>query len=41
LTEALEKLVLAHNMVDLDQMSRGLGLDVWAALEVFQRLATS
>lgn len=30
---------LAHNMVDLAQMARGIGLGVWAAIDEFQRLA--
>ncbi len=29
---------LAHNMVDLGQMSKGIGLGVWAAIETFQTL---
>ncbi len=31
---------LAHNMVDLAQMSKGIGLGVWAAIEAFQRSAS-
>ncbi len=30
---------LAHNMVDLAQMSKGIGLGVWAAIDAFQTLA--
>src|SRR5579872_201854 len=30
---------LAHNMVELAQMAKGVGLGVWAAIEVFQRSA--
>ena len=30
---------LAHNMVDLAQMAKGIGLGVWAAIEVFQKSA--
>jgi CubicO group peptidase (beta-lactamase class C family) len=30
---------LAHNMVDLAQMARGIGLGVWAAIEEFQSTA--
>lgn len=30
---------LAHNMVDLAQMAKGIGLDVWAAVEAFQKSA--
>jgi CubicO group peptidase (beta-lactamase class C family) len=30
---------LAHNMVDLAQMARGIGLGVWAAIEEFQTTA--
>ena len=31
---------LAHNMVDLAQMSKGIGLGVWSAIEAFQRSAS-
>lgn len=31
---------LAHNMVDLPQMAKGIGLGVWSAIETFQRLAS-
>jgi CubicO group peptidase (beta-lactamase class C family) len=30
---------LAHNMVDLAQMAKGIGLGVWAAIEAFQTAA--
>ena len=30
---------LAHNMVDLAQMAKGIGLGVWAAVEAFQKSA--
>jgi len=30
---------LAHNMVDLAQMAKGIGLGVWAAIELFQKSA--
>jgi CubicO group peptidase (beta-lactamase class C family) len=30
---------LAHNIVDLKQMAKGIGLGVWAAVETFQTLA--
>jgi CubicO group peptidase (beta-lactamase class C family) len=30
---------LAHNMVDLEQMARGIGLGIWAAIEEFQTTA--
>jgi CubicO group peptidase (beta-lactamase class C family) len=30
---------LAHNMVDLAQMAKGIGLGVWAAVDAFQTLA--
>ena len=30
---------LAHNMVDLEQMAKGIGLGVWAAIEEFQTAA--
>jgi CubicO group peptidase (beta-lactamase class C family) len=32
---------LAHNMVDLAQMAKGVGLGVWAAIEAFQILAAA
>ena len=31
---------LAHNMVDLAQMAKGIGLGVWGAIDTFQSLAT-
>jgi CubicO group peptidase (beta-lactamase class C family) len=31
---------LAHNMVDLAQMAKGIGLGVWAAIETFQTSAS-
>lgn len=31
---------LAHSLVDLAQMSKGIGLGVWAAIETFQTLAS-
>jgi CubicO group peptidase (beta-lactamase class C family) len=30
---------LAHNMVELEQMARGIGLGVWSAIATFHRLA--
>jgi len=30
---------LAHNMVELHQMARGIGLDVWSAIATFHELA--
>ena len=30
---------LSHNMVDLPQMARGIGLGVWSAISTFHRLA--
>ena len=30
---------LAHNMVDLAQMAKGIGLGVWGAIDTFQTLA--
>jgi len=30
---------LAHNMADLAQMTKGIGLGVWAAIEAFQKSA--
>jgi CubicO group peptidase (beta-lactamase class C family) len=32
---------LAHNMVDVGQMAKGIGLGVWAAIEKFQALASA
>ena len=32
---------LAHNMVDLAQMAKGVGLGVWSAIESFQALAAA
>jgi len=32
---------LAHNMVDLAQMSKGIGLGVWGAIDTFQTLASA
>ena len=32
---------LAHNMVDLAQMAKGIGLGVWAAIDAFQTLAAA
>jgi CubicO group peptidase (beta-lactamase class C family) len=31
---------MSHNMVELHQMARGIGLDVWSAIEEFHALAT-
>ena len=31
---------LAHSMVDLAQMAKGIGLGVWSAVDTFQRLAS-
>ena len=31
---------LSHNMVELDQMARGIGLGVWAAIASFHEIAT-
>lgn len=31
---------LAHNMVDLAQMAKGIGLGVWGAISTFQTLAS-
>jgi CubicO group peptidase (beta-lactamase class C family) len=39
--EGSVQIFLAHNMVDLEQMAKGFGLGVWAALEAFQTLACS
>ena len=32
---------LSHNMVELQQMARGIGLGVWDAISRFHRIATS
>jgi CubicO group peptidase (beta-lactamase class C family) len=32
---------LAHNMVELEQMARGIGLDVWSAIARFHALASA
>ena len=32
---------LAHNMVDLAQMAKGIGLGVWSAIDTFQTLASA
>jgi CubicO group peptidase (beta-lactamase class C family) len=32
---------LAHNMLELSQMARGIGLDVWSAIARFHAIATS
>jgi CubicO group peptidase (beta-lactamase class C family) len=32
---------LAHNMVDLAQMAKGIGLGAWSAIDTFQTLASS
>jgi len=31
---------LAHNMVDMAQMAKGIGLGVWGAIDTFQMLAS-
>lgn len=33
-------ILLAHNMVDLAQMAKGIGLGVWGAIDTFQTLAS-
>jgi CubicO group peptidase (beta-lactamase class C family) len=40
-TEGSVLIFLAHNMVDLAQMAKGIGLGVWAAIETFQTLASA
>ena len=32
---------LSHNMLELSQMARGIGLDVWGAIASFHAIATS
>jgi len=32
---------LAHNMLELHQMARGIGLGVWSAIASFHGVATS
>jgi CubicO group peptidase (beta-lactamase class C family) len=39
--EGSVQIFLAHNMVDPDQMARGIGIGVWAAIETFQTLAAA
>jgi CubicO group peptidase (beta-lactamase class C family) len=36
-TDGTVLIFLAHNMVDLPQMAKGIGLGVWAAIELFQK----
>jgi CubicO group peptidase (beta-lactamase class C family) len=38
-TEGSVLIFLAHNMVDLAQMAKGIGLGVWGAIEIFQTQA--
>lgn len=38
--DASVMIFLAHNMVDLEQMADGVGLGVWAAIELFQKSAS-
>lgn len=38
--EGSVSIFLAHNMVDLPQMARGMGLGVWAAIDTFSNLAS-
>jgi CubicO group peptidase (beta-lactamase class C family) len=40
-TEGSVLIFLAHNMVDLAQTSKGIGLGVWAAIDTFQTLASA
>ncbi|KAA6456500.1 beta-lactamase family protein [Acidobacteria bacterium AB60] len=35
--DGIVRIFLAHNMVDLAQMAKGVGLGVWAAIDAFQR----
>lgn len=37
--EGAVRIFLAHNMVDLAQMAKGVGLGVWGAIDTFQTLA--
>jgi hypothetical protein len=32
---------LAHNMVELHQLARGIGLDVWSTIARFHQIATA
>jgi hypothetical protein len=32
------QIFLAHNMLELQQMARGIGLGVWSAIEAFRAL---
>ena len=38
--EGTVSIFLAHNMVDLPQMARGIGLGVWAAIDTFSNLVS-
>ncbi len=40
-TDGSVLIFLAHNMVDLHQMARGVGLGVWMAITSFHELATA
>ena len=40
-TDGSVLIFLAHNMADLAQMAKGIGLGVWSAIEVFQALAAA
>ena len=31
---------LSHNMVELDQLQRGIGLEIWSAIARFHAIAT-
>ena len=40
-TDGSVLIFLAHNMVELHQMARGIGLDVWAAIATFHEMASA
>ncbi len=40
-TDGSVLIFLAHNMVELHQMAKGIGLDVWSAIATFHQVATA
>jgi CubicO group peptidase (beta-lactamase class C family) len=40
-SDASLPIFLSHNMVELDQMARGIGLDVWGAITTFHQLSAT
>jgi hypothetical protein len=37
----IREIFLAHSMVELDQMARGIGLGVWSAIATFHGIASA